>query len=368
MRLPRIDRIGVVVLIAGCGTPPAPAPPPPLPAPAPAIAAAPPSCTRDVGQVQAYARGAPTEPRRPTHTFSIVARDPTTGDLGVAVQSHWFAVGNGVTWAESGVGAVATQSFAEPAYGRKGLLRMRGGATAPEALAALVGEDARRDVRQVAFVDAKGQVAAHTGAANLPYASHHVGAGYSVQANIMANDRVVPAMAVAYESARGDLADRLLAALVAAQDAGGDLRGCQSAAMLIVKGTPSDEPAHDKRVDLRVDDAADPLAELRRLLALQRVYDHMNAGDLAVEQGDLIAARDHYGAAAQAAPAIAEVRYWQAVGLATAGDVDGALPIFRQVFAEDPRWVELTRRIQPAVVPKTPEGDALIQRILGAAN
>ncbi|MEZ4399322.1 MAG: DUF1028 domain-containing protein [Kofleriaceae bacterium] len=360
----------IVVLVAtlalACGRKAAPpGAPPPTPV-AVTTPAAPAACLRDVGQVQP-ARGAPAEPLRPTHTFSIVARDPATGDLGVAVQSHWFAVGAGVTWAASGVGAIATQSFAEPAYGRKGLERMRAGASAPDALAALLAEDPKRDVRQVAFVDATGKVSAHTGAANIPFAGDRQGDGYSVQANLMANDKVVPAMATAYETTRGDLATRMLAALVAAQDAGGDVRGCQSAAMLIVKGAASAEPSHDTVVDLRVDDSADPLAELARLLALQRVYDHMNAGDLAVEQGDVAGARDHYGAAAAAAPGLAEVRYWQAVGLATAGDVDGALPIFKQVFAEDNRWVEVTRRIQPAVVPATPAGTALIERILTVA-
>lgn len=369
----------LAVLVAGaCNRSSSCPPPSPVPAapaaptasaptaPAPTAPAPPASCLRDVGQVQA-ARGAPADAHRPTHTFSIVARDPVTGDLGVAVQSHWFAVGAGVTWAESGVGAIATQSFAEPEYGRKGLERMRGGEAAPVALAALLAEDARRDVRQVAFVDARAEVAAHTGASNIPFAGHHTGAGYSVQANLMANDRVVPAMQRAYEAATGDLADRLLATLAAAQEAGGDVRGCQSAAMLIVKGTRSAQPSHDTVVDLRVDDAADPIGELRRLLALQRVYDHMNAGDAAVEKGDVAGAKQHYGAAAAAAPGLAEVRYWQAVGLASAGDVATALPIFTQLFAEDGRWIEVTRRIQPAVVPATPAGDALIQQILGAA-
>jgi len=332
--------------------------PPPAPVPA--------SCERDVGQVQPVgAGGTAAEPRRPVHTFSIVARDPKTGDLGVAVQSHWFSVGSVVTWAEPGVGAIATQSFVEPSYGRKGLERMRAGASAPDALAALVAEDAAKDVRQVAFVDVQGRVAAHTGATCIDHASHIVGDGFSVQANMMANDRVPGAMAEAYHHASGDLADRLLAALDAAQAVGGDVRGCQSAAMLIVRGTASAEPSHDKVVDLRVDDSAAPLAELRRLLALQRVYDQMNAGDRAVEQKDLAAARDHYAAAAAGAPNIAEVRYWQAVTLATTGDVDGALPIFREVFAKDRRWIELTRRLQkPGLIPKTPEGDALVERIL----
>lgn len=326
--------------------------------------AAPVSCERDVGQVAPAGGARPETARRPVHTYSIVARDPVTGDLGVAVQSHWFAVGAVVAWAEPGVGAIATQSFSEPAYGRKGLERMRRGAAAEEALAGLVAEDDGRDVRQVAFVDAAGRVAAHTGARCIEHAGHHVGDGYSVQANMMANDRVVPAMAAAYERATGDLADRLLAALEAAQSVGGDLRGCQSAAMRIVKGRASDEPSHDTLVDLRVDDAADPLGELRRLLALQRVYDHMNAGDRAVEAGDLAAARDHYGAAARGAPDNLEVRYWQAVTLAIAGDLDAALPIFRTVFRADPRWVELTRRLDKPGILTDP---ALRDRILRTA-
>jgi uncharacterized Ntn-hydrolase superfamily protein len=329
----------------------------------------PPMCVRDVGQVQAFAPGGarPQEPARPVHTFSIVARDPQTGDLGVAVQSHWFAVGNGVLWAQSGVGAVATQSFAEPAYGRRGLLGMAAGGNAPDVLAAHVAEDKGQAVRQVAMVDARGSVGAHTGASCIAFAGHHIGAGYSVQANLMANDRVVPAMAAAFEAAKGDLAERMMVALEAAQEAGGDVRGCQSAAIRVVRGVASEEPSHDVRVDLRVDDSAAPLVELRRLLALQRVYDHMNAGDVAVEKGDVAAARDHYAAAAKAAPGITEVRYWQAVGLANAGQVDDSLPIFRGVFAEDRRWVEVTRRLQPGVVPATPAGDALVQRILSEA-
>ena len=346
------------------------APPPESPAP---VAAAPAeqvtTCDPGGAELVPAPGGGAEVPKRPVNTYSIVARDPATGALGVAVQSHWFAVGQIVTWAEPGVGAIATQSFAEPEYGRRGLELLRGGAAAPDALAKLVAEDEARAVRQVAFVDAQGRVAAHTGAGCIEHAGHHVGDGYSVQANMMANDRVVPAMRDAYEAAQGDLADRLLAALDAAQAVGGDLRGCQSAAMLIVRGEASAKPSHDTIVDLRVDDHADPLGELRRLLAVQRVYDHMNAGDRAVEAGDLVAARDHYGAAAKGAPDNIEVRYWQAVTLATAGDVDGALPVFREVFAKDARWVELTRRLQkPGIIPATPEGDALLAKILAEAR
>src|SRR5262245_30498038 len=178
-------------------------------------------------------------PQRPLHTFSIVARDPATGELGVAVQSHWFSVGSVVPWAEAGVGAVATQSFVLASYGPKGLALMKSGKSASEALDELVKADAGEDVRQVAMVDARGRVATHTGARCIDVAGHHAGAGYSVQANMMLNDRVVPAMAKAYEAAQGPLAARLLAALEAAQEAGGDIRGQQSAALLVVRGQAS---------------------------------------------------------------------------------------------------------------------------------
>src|SRR5690242_10429932 len=171
---------------------------------------------------------------RPAHTFSIVARDPKTGDLGVAVQSHWFAVGANVAWVEAGVGAVATQSFTEVSYGPRGLALMRDGVAGPDAMAQLVAQDQQSAVRQLGFVDAQGRAAAHTGARCIPYATHHVGNGYTVQSNLMGNDKVVPAMATAFEAAQGDLADRMMAALDAAQAVGGDLRGCQSAAIKVV--------------------------------------------------------------------------------------------------------------------------------------
>jgi uncharacterized Ntn-hydrolase superfamily protein len=307
-------------------------------------------------------------PRRPVHTYSIVARDPATGDLGVAVQSHWFAVGTTVPWAEPGVGAVATQSFVEPSYGPRGLEQMRAGVAAGDALDALVAADAARDVRQVAFVDASGRAAAHTGARCIDHAGHHVGAGYSVQANMMAGDGVVTAMATAYEGARGDLAARMLAALEAAQAAGGDIRGCQSAALLVVRGTRSATPWADRLFDLRVDDAPDPIGELGRLLGLARAYQHMNQGDVAVEKGDMSGALAHYGAAAEISGGDAEMLYWQAVALAAHGDVDRSIPLFRRVFAVDARWVELTRRLhKPGILPDTPEGRAAVERIVREA-
>jgi uncharacterized Ntn-hydrolase superfamily protein len=244
---------------------------------------------------------------RPVHTYSIVARDPATGELGVAVQSHWFSVGSSVPWAEAGVGAVATQSFIDPSYGKLGLDLMRAGKSAPEALKSLLAGDEARDVRQVAMIDTQGRVAAHTGAKDIPEAGHIVGKDYSVQANLMLNDKVWPAMARAFESTKGDLAERMMAALEAAQGAGGDIRGKQSAALIVVTGKPTGRPWADKVFDLRVDDHSDPIKELRRLVNLQRAYNHMNAGDLAVEQKDNERALREYGSAARLVPDNAEM-------------------------------------------------------------
>jgi uncharacterized Ntn-hydrolase superfamily protein len=302
------------------------------------------------------------------HTFSIVARDAATGEMGVAVQSHWFSVGSIVTWAEAGVGAIATQSFVDPAYGPRGLELMKSGLSAEQALEALLLVDDGRDVRQVAFVDTDGNVAAHTGAKCIEAAGHHVGDGYSVQANMMLNDKVVPAMAAAYESADGDLADRLMAALVAAQSVGGDIRGKQSAAMLIVKPESTGRSWADRVLELRIEDDPDPIAELQRLLTVHRAYEHMNAGDVAVEHENLELAMAEYGAAAELLPGNVEVMYWAAVTLATSGSLDQAIPMFREVFAADPNWIELTRRLlKPGIIPDTPEGQALVERIVAAA-
>jgi uncharacterized Ntn-hydrolase superfamily protein len=282
---------------------------------------------------------------RPAHTFSIVARDPATGDLGVAVQSHWFSVGANVAWAEAGVGAVATQSFTEPSYGPKGLALMRDGVAGPDAMAQLIAEDKQASVRQLGFIDAQGRAAAHTGDKCIPYASHHVGNGYAVQSNLMGNDKVIPAMIAAFEGGRGDLADRMMAALDAAQAVGGDLRGCQSAAIQVVSGNKTATPWSERKLDLRVEDSGAPLPELRRLVGLARAYDRMNRGDAAIEAGDMQAAVEHYSAAATAVPGNAEMVYWQAVALAGHGELERAMPLFRRAFAADPAWIELTRRL-----------------------
>ena len=302
---------------------------------------------------------------RPAHTFSIVARDPVTGDLGVAVQSHWFSVGANVAWVEAGVGAVATQSFTEVSYGPKGLALMRDGVAAPDAMAQLIAEDKQANVRQLGFVDAQGRTAAHTGDRCIAYAGHHVGNGYTVQSNLMGNDKVVAAMAAAYEGAKGgDLAARMMAALDAAQAVGGDIRGCQSAALKVVTGKKSATPWAERKIDLRVDDSPAPLVELRRLLGLARAYDQMNRGDAAIETGDIKAAVEHYGAAATAVPDNAEMIYWQGVALAGHGDFDRAMPLFKKAFAADPAWAELTRRLPGAGL--LPEEAA--QRVVSGAK
>ncbi|MBX3156632.1 MAG: DUF1028 domain-containing protein [Deltaproteobacteria bacterium] len=305
---------------------------------------------------------------RPANTFSIVARDPVTGELGVAVQSHWFNVGALVAWAEPGVGAVATQSFVDPAYGPNGLAAMRAGTSAPDALAQLVAKDAGAGGRQLGFVDAQGRAAAHTGARCIQFANHHAGTGFTVQANLMGNDKVVPAMRAAFEAAKGDLADRMLAALDAGQAAGGDLRGCQSAAIVVVSGDRK-QPAWQKKLDLRVEDHAAPIAELRRLVTLARAYDQMNQGDAAVDKNDLAAALAHYGNAVRFVPDSVEMVYWQAVALAGKGQVDAALPLFRKAFAADAAWIELTNRlIAPGILPDTPAGRAAVERVLREAR
>jgi len=294
------------------------------------------------------------EPTRPVHTFSIVARDPETGELGVAVQSHWFSVGTAVPWAEAGVGAVATQSFVNPAYGPEGLARMKQGVSAPDALAALVAADPGEAVRQVAFVDAHGKAAAHTGKSCIASAAQHVGEGYSAQANMMENERVVPAMARAFEQTKGALAERLLAALAAAQAEGGDVRGQQSAALLIVRGTATGRIWEDRLVDLRVEDHASPVAELTRLYRVHEAYAHMNAGDLAMETKDLARALAEYGKARELCPDNREIVFWSAFTLATNERLAEALPLFRPLFAAEPRWRELLGRL-PAAGLCTPQ-------------
>ncbi|HYC45902.1 MAG TPA: DUF1028 domain-containing protein [Thermoanaerobaculia bacterium] len=325
-------------------------------------------------------------------TFSIVARDPETGQIGVAVQSHWFAVGQIVPWAEAGVGAVATQSFVDPSYGKLGLDLLRAGKTAPATLRALLGGDPSCEVRQVGVIDASGVVASFTGARDIVAAGGiagnaissdevkcgsaggtvSVGRDFAVQANLMANDKVWPAMAKAYAETKGDLATRMLAALDAAQAAGGDIRGKQSAALIVVNAKTTGRAWQDRVFDLRVDDHPQPLAELRRLVALQRAYNHMNAGDLAVEHKDNEAALREYSAAEKIALTTtgippsrhAEMIYWHAVALANMQRVDEAVPLFARAFALEPSWRELTPRLVRSGL--LPDDQTLVDRIIAA--
>ena len=292
------------------------------------------------------------------HTFSIVARDPVSGEMGVAVQSHWFSVGTSVSWAEAGVGAVATQSFTNKSFGVRGLNLLRSGLSAKQALDSLLSTDEGRDVRQVAIVDKEGRVAAHTGKNCIDYAGDSQGKGYSVQANMMLTSKVPKAMADAYEKTGGQpLAERLLAALDAAQGAGGDIRGRQSAAIIIVPAQSKNEPWNERLVDLRVEDNPQPLKELRRLYNVQVAYEHMNNGDLAVEKNNMEKAMQEYRAAMKMFPNNLDMQYWTAITLANNKQVAQALPMLKTIFAKDPNWKELTRRIPKVGLLTVSEGD-----------
>ena len=302
---------------------------------------------------------------RPVHTYSIVARDSVTGDLGVAVQSHWFSVGPVVPWAEAGVGVVATQSLVDVSYGPLGLEMLRAGKSAEEALQGLLAADEGRELRQVAIVDAEGHVAAHTGKRCIAQAGHVTGAGFSAQANLMLRDTVWGAMAKAYTTTKGDLAARLLAALEAAQAEGGDIRGKQSAALVVVRAHSTGRLWEDRLVDLRIDDHPDPVAEMKRLLQLQRAYAHMNAGDLAMEKNDVEGAVREYGAAEALAPGNAEMLFWHAVTLAGAGKVEAAKPILARVYGMDANWRTLVERLpRSGLLPD----DAALVRTLTAVT
>jgi uncharacterized Ntn-hydrolase superfamily protein len=297
------------------------------------------------------------------HTFSIVARDSATGEMGVAVQSHWFSVGTTVSWAEAGVGAVATQSFVNKSFGIRGLQLLRNGLTAQQALDSLLATDEGRDVRQVAIVDMHGNVATHTGKNCIDHAGHIKGNSFSVQANMMLTDKVPQAMATAFETNHTKpLAERMLLALEAAQKAGGDIRGQQSAAILIVPGKSANKPWDERTVDLRVDDSPSPIKELRRLYNVQVAYQHMNNGDLAVEKNDMAGAMKEYNAAMKVFPENLEMQYWTAITLANNKQLDKALPILKKVFSKENNWKELTRRLPKVNLLTVNEND--LKRIL----
>ena len=279
------------------------------------------------------------------HTYSIVARDTVTGEMGVAVQSHWFSVGTGVSWGKSGVGVVATQSFTNPSFGPRGLHLLENGLTAELAMKAMLEVDEASSVRQLAILDVNGNVAAHTGKDCIDEAGHYVGDNFSVQANLMEKATVWPAMAEAFKTTKGTLAERMLAALEAAQKEGGDIRGKQSAALLVVSGEKTEGPWNDKLIDLRVDDHETPLKELRRLLVIQQAYHFMNAGDVAIEKGDVKGAKSMYQKAQQLNPDNIEMKYWYAVTLANNNEYSAAKPIFNDIFKKDRHWQTLLRRL-----------------------
>lgn len=302
------------------------------------------------------------KPLRPVHTYSIVARDADTGQLGAAVQSHWFSVGSDVIWAEPGIGAVATQSFIEPSYGPLGLQLMRAGKGAAQALQALLAVDEHENVRQVGMVDANGNVANHTGANAISEYCNLKGDNFTVQANLMWKPTVCTAMIAAFEAAEGDLAERMMVALEAAENEGGDMRGRQSAALLVVSGDNS-EPAWGGRLfDLRIEDHANPLVELRRLLNMSRAYQLMNEGDEHMANGDIEKAIAAYSGAEALVPDNHEMIFWHAATLAADGRVDESLPLFRKAFDMWPLWRDLVQRLPASgLLPDDPE---LMQRII----
>jgi uncharacterized Ntn-hydrolase superfamily protein len=283
-----------------------------------------------------------------TGTYSIVAHDPGTGQMGVAVQSHWFSVGSMVTWGEPGVGVVATQANVDPGYGPRALALMRDGASATEALAQLLAKDAEAAVRQVAVVDAAGRCAAHTGADCIPFAGDARGDAYCCQANMMASEVVWGAMSDGYRTAEGPLPGRLLAALDAAEAAGGDVRGRQSAALLVVgaEGEP-----WERVVELRVEDHPDPLGELRRLVAVSDAYAQAARGDWLAGQGRHTDAAPYYERAAELAPDNHELLFWSGLATALAGDVETGARRVADAIEIEPGWGDLLPRLTPDTAP-----------------
>lgn len=281
-------------------------------------------------------------------TYSIVARDQATGELGVAVQSHYFQVGPVVPWALAGVGAVATQSRVNISFGPLGIEYMRLGYTAEQALKALLAADVQPESRQVALVDAAGNVAVHTGPKCIPAAGHRTGDGFSCQANLMENDTVWDAMHDAYLATDAPLAERMMAALEAAEKEGGDIRGRQSAAMLVVTGKPTGHSWEDRVIDLRVEDAPEPLAELRRLLHIKRSYMALNEAEALSEKGQKEAALGALRGATEMAPDMVEIQFWAGLSLAEEGRLDEGAELMMRAVRKDRRWIETVNRLVSA--------------------
>ena len=280
------------------------------------------------------------------HTYSIVAKDANTGEMAVGVQSHWFSVGTLVSWGKSGVGVVATQSFVNPSYGPKGIELMENGVSAEEALKNLTDKDEGRDFRQAAMLDVNGSVNAFTGEKCIESAGHFVGENFSVQANMMLNDKVIPAMKKAFQdNSNLPLAERIIKVFEAAESVGGDIRGKQSAALIVVGAKKTSNVWEDKKIDLRVDDSSNPIKEIKRLLKVHRAYDHMNKGDLAIEENDMDKALSEYGKAQVLFPENHEMSFWKAIALLNNGKKEAARPILKKVFKENPNWKKLIYRL-----------------------
>ncbi len=310
--------------------------------------------------------GRPPTLGAPIATYSIVALDPDSGNLGVAIQSHYFSVGSLAPSAIAGVGVSVIQSFPKIVSGGAGMDAMCAGLSASQALARFLAVDAAPEYRQVAMIDVHGDVAVHTGRNCVAAAGHHQGKHYACQANMMRNDSVWGAMAESYEATRSNLADRLMAALQGAEEAGGDLRGCQSAALLIVSGRESGSSLHDRVFDLRVEDHPQPLRELQRLVALQRAYDHNSRGDAHLARKEFDQALEQFAKAEALAPNTPELVFWRAVAMVNAGRADDALPLFARVFAAAGDWDVLARRLVDAkLFPNDPD---LLQRIFDLAD
>ena len=301
-------------------------------------------------------------------TYSIVARDKKTGEFGVAVQSHYFQVSPAVPWALAGVGAVATQSHVNLSYGPLGLELLQAGYTAEQALKALTAGDPRAEVRQCAIVDAAGNVAAHTGGKCIPAAGHTLGDGFSCQANLMEKDTVWDAMAEAFTTTDAPLAERMMAALEAAEAEGGDIRGKQSAAMLVVAGTGTGRPWDDRIIDLRVEDAPEPLPELRRLLRVKRAYITAGAADALEESGDMKGAVAKLHEALAIAPEMIELRFMTGVTMAQAGDVDGACVLIAEAIRKNGRWLEMLHRLVAVDLVRRDVVSAIEARLAAAAR
>lgn len=280
-------------------------------------------------------------------TYSIVARCPDTGMLGIAIASHVLAVGRVARYIEPGVGAVATQSLVLMAHGARTLSGLRAGQPAQAALDASLQMDEQPQVRQVGVVSFAGDVAAHTGQGCIPEASHVTGTGYSAQANMMMRDGVPEAMAGAFEASAGEpLVDRLLAALDAAEARGGDIRGRQSAAIVVVGPEATGDPLVDAIVDVRVDDSPDPLPELRRLARLAMANQRLDVADGLVAAGEVGGAAEAYREAVESAPDYVEFSFWQAATLADLGEADQARQAWQRVdeSGDRDRWVDLLGR------------------------